>query len=319
LIRSGVNRGFSAAVNQGLSVARGDVLVLLNNDTLVSSGWIQALCSHLADPRIGLVGPVTNCSANEAQIDVPYQTYGGFAEFAAARATQHAGQYTAIPMLTMFCVALRRDTYQCVGPLDERFGVGTFEDDDYSRRARQAGYAIVCAEDVFVHHFGQASFGELVPGGAYAALLDTNRRRFEEKWHVQWAPHRHRLSDQYQSLMDRIRTTVDASVPCGATVLVSSRGDAALLDLGPQRRGWHFPRLANGTYAGFYPADSSAAIEHLEDLRAVGAGYLLFPRTSLWWLDHYTGLRDYLDTHYLNIVKDASVCWIYELRGRERV
>jgi GT2 family glycosyltransferase len=56
-----------------------------------------------------------------------------------------------------------------------------FEDDDYARRLRQAGFKIVCAEDVFVHHFGQASMGELCGSGDYDRVLE-NRRRFEEKW-----------------------------------------------------------------------------------------------------------------------------------------
>ncbi|HET8644714.1 MAG TPA: glycosyltransferase, partial [Vicinamibacteria bacterium] len=59
------NRGFAAANNQGLEKASGAFLVLLNNDTVVSRGWLTALVRHLtADPYIGLVGPVTNAIAN---------------------------------------------------------------------------------------------------------------------------------------------------------------------------------------------------------------------------------------------------------------
>src|SRR5262245_35880859 len=67
------NRGFAAGNNQGLSVARGEYFVLLNNDTVVTSGWLGTLVRHLQrDPTIGLIGPVTNNIGNEARIDIAY-------------------------------------------------------------------------------------------------------------------------------------------------------------------------------------------------------------------------------------------------------
>jgi O-antigen biosynthesis protein len=86
---------------------------------------------------------------------------------------------------------MRRDTYEHVGPLDERFKVGMFEDDDYSRRVRAAGRRVVCAADVFVHHVGQAAFRTLIRNREYDALFEYNRRAYEQKWNVQWRPHEH--------------------------------------------------------------------------------------------------------------------------------
>ena len=67
----------------------------------------------------------------------------------------------------MFCLAMRRDAFERIGPLDQRFEIGMLEDDDYSLRAREAGYRVVCAEDTLVHHFGETSFGKLVAAGDY--------------------------------------------------------------------------------------------------------------------------------------------------------
>ena len=64
-------------------------------------------------------------------------------------------------MLAFFCVALRREVFESVGPLDERFGTGMFEDGDYVRRVRDAGWDVRCARDAFVHHWQKASFRRL--------------------------------------------------------------------------------------------------------------------------------------------------------------
>src|SRR5207253_6238425 len=113
-----------------------------------------------ARPReVGLVGPVTNRIGNEAEVPVEYTTYDAFLEEAAARAETYAGASSPLPMPAMFCLAFRRDVYERIGPLDERFGLGTLEDDDYARRAAACGFELLCAEDVLVHHFGEASFG----------------------------------------------------------------------------------------------------------------------------------------------------------------
>jgi GT2 family glycosyltransferase len=308
------NRGFAAANNQGLALARGQILILLNNDTLTPGGWRDGLAGWLADPAIGLVGPVTNRTCNEAQIDAPYRTLEEMERFARDYVRQHRGQGLDLPMLAMFCLALRREVYEKVGPLDESFGVGMFEDDDYARRASQAGYRVVCAEDVFVHHFGQASLGELCASGEYDRLLAANRRRFEEKWGVRWQPHGRRHSPEYQGLRARIHECVGRLVPAGATVAVISKGDEELLKL-QDRRGWHFPRAADGQYPSLYPAHSAEAIAHLEELRAQGAGFLLIPKPALWWLEHYGDFKDHLQKRYPLLARDPEICFIYELGG----
>jgi GT2 family glycosyltransferase len=187
------NAGFARASNQGIAAATGEYFVLMNNDVVVTRSWLTRLLSHLDHPSIGLVGPVTNRIGNEAQIRVGYRQLNDMEKFAGRYTRAHAGKRFEIPMLAMYCVALRRGTYGEIGPLDERFEVGMFEDDDYSYRLRQAGYQIVCAEDVFVHHFGKASFNQL-DAPTYARIFETNRLRFEQKWQTTWIRHRARES-----------------------------------------------------------------------------------------------------------------------------
>lgn len=186
------NKGFAAANNQGLRLAKGDYLVLLNNDTVVPKGWAHTMIRHLADPMIGLVGPVTNHIGNEARIDVDYSGIDMMEAFADRHTDKQAGKAFDIDRLAMFCVMMRRDAFAAVGVLDEGFGIGMFEDDDYSKRMRAKGYRTVCAEDAFVHHFGQAAFRKLIASGEYDRIWKKNQTYYEEKWGP-WRPPRGRL------------------------------------------------------------------------------------------------------------------------------
>ncbi len=306
------NLGFPRAVNRGLELATATDLLLLNNDTIVPPGWARRLVAHLRDEGVGLVGPVTNRIGNEAEIEAPYRTYGEFLRFAGERARSHAGMAFELPMPAMFCVATRRDVVERVGPLDEGFGLGTLEDDDYAVRARRAGYRLLCAEDVVVHHFGEGSFGELAPDGSLARLLETNQKRFEEKWRHPWRPYERRLSGDYTGLRDHVRHVVATEVPRGAGVIVVSRGDDELLAF-PERRGIHFPN-ANGGFAGHYPADSAHAVAELETLRRQGGEFLVLPKTGFWWLEHYEGFRDHLESRYAEVFRDER-CVVFSLRS----
>jgi len=308
------NRGFAAGNNQGLALARGDVLVLLNNDALVTRDWRQGLLRPVDDPGVGLVGPVANRTCNEAQIDAPYRTCGELAVFADERRRAHRGEVRDIHMLAMFCTAMRREVFERVGPLDEQFEIGMFEDDDYSRRVRQAGYRVLCVEDTFVHHFGQATIGHLCADGEYDRVLEANRRRFEEKWGVPWKPHGRRITPEYEALRRQIRDVVARETPAGSTVIIVSKGDEELLRL-DGRQGWHFPQADDGRYANVYPADSAEAVAQLDVLRGKGGRFLLIPKPAFWWLDHYADFREHLDTQCRVALRDENICVIYDLRG----
>ena len=307
------NAGFAAANNAGLAAATGDVLVLLNNDTIVPPHWLGRLLPHLAERPVGLLGPVTNRICNEAEIDAPYQTYGEFLHFAQKRSESHKGRRSEIRMTAMFCLAMRREVFAKLGPLDEQFEVGMFEDDDYAMRARAAGWQVACAEDAFVHHFSEASFGVLAPSGDYAKLFDANRRRFEAKWGIVWEPHARREKAEYRDLTERIRELVSRTIPSGATVAVVSKGDDTLLQL-DGCHAWHFPQMPDGKYSGHYPADSGDAVAQLEAIRERGAEFLLIPSPSLWWLLHYDGLALFLAQHARLTAREDDACAIFDLR-----
>jgi GT2 family glycosyltransferase/tetratricopeptide (TPR) repeat protein/2-polyprenyl-3-methyl-5-hydroxy-6-metoxy-1,4-benzoquinol methylase len=181
------NRGFPAAANQGLQAATGTQVLLLNNDTVVTTGWLDRLLRALAaGPRIGLVGPCSNCVSGEQQVKVGYDDLGGLDGFAWQWGKAHDCVLEDTDRLVGFCLLIRRAVLDAVGLLDERFGLGCFEDDDYCRRALRAGFRAVIARDAFVHHFGGRTFvGSRVD---FAALMGRNQRLYQEKWEATTPP-----------------------------------------------------------------------------------------------------------------------------------
>ena len=118
----------------------------------------------------------------------------------------------------------------------------------------------------------------------------------------------------YAALVARVREVVNSELPPNSKVLVATRGDDQLLAF-YGRRGWHFPRDTDGRYAGHYPADSEAAIAHVEELRALGATHLALPETAFWWLSHYAGLCKHLDATYRRLRSDEDMI-LYDLAAR---
>ncbi|MBI3862380.1 MAG: glycosyltransferase [Planctomycetia bacterium] len=181
LILNFENRGFPAAANQGMLAATGRNILLLNNDTVVTTKWLERLLAALhSDPSVGLVGPCSNNISGEQQVSFSYDRLEGIDPFAQQWAVDHHRQTIETDRLVGFCLLIRREVIDKISLLDERFGIGNFEDDDLCRRARQAGYRACIACDAFVHHFGSRTF--LASGIDFGKLLDENRRKFEEKW-----------------------------------------------------------------------------------------------------------------------------------------
>ncbi|HJZ59185.1 MAG TPA: glycosyltransferase [Gemmataceae bacterium] len=116
----------------------------------------------------------------------------------------------------------------------------------------------------------------------------------------------------YRLLLRRLLDALARVIPPGATVLVVSRGDDELLRLAG-RRAWHFPRDPDGRYAGHHPANGAEAVARLDELRAAGAGYLVIPEPSLWWLDHYPEFRRHLAEQGREVFRQEGTGVIYAL------
>jgi GT2 family glycosyltransferase len=186
VIRNETNVGYPAGCNQALARSAGRWLVFLNNDTLVTPGWLDGLVAWaLHDwPHVGLVGPVSNGVGPGPQLAAAdYDLADGGASlvaFAARRRRDFAGKAVRAPRVTGFCLLARREVLDAVGAFDERYGLGFFDDDDLCLRVRQAGRQLLAAQDVYVHHHGGRTFRAL--GLDVPQQLRDNFEKFKAKW-----------------------------------------------------------------------------------------------------------------------------------------
>ncbi len=184
------NRGFPKGCNQGMEIAQGTEILLLNSDTVVTPNWLVQMKRALYSSNdIGAVSCVTNFCTNLQQIDVPYKEVKDMQKFAAEYNVSDPCKWKERTKLVGFCFLLKREVMEKIGLLDEQFTPGNFEDDDYSLRIQQAGYRLLLCEDTFIHHFGSATFLKRMEKctrekeiEAYNALLMRNEEKFYKKW-----------------------------------------------------------------------------------------------------------------------------------------
>ena len=193
LLANAHNLGFPAAANQGIRAARGRHVVVLNNDTIVQDGWLDALLDAAdTDADVGVV------TAKILNHDLTVQSAGGVLHAPDGSFTipgqglpRNAPEVTRRRLLSNAggpCMLLTRGLLERVAPggqpFDEAYSPGYFEDSDLCLRAREAGFALLYEPGAEVLHHGKAtanllaSRGELDVWGRFEA----NKRRFHRRW-----------------------------------------------------------------------------------------------------------------------------------------
>lgn len=149
---------FKTAITQGFHESRGKYIVLLHYDTIVTSGWIYRLLFHFKkNPSAGMIGPVTNACDNEAKINITYTNLDEINTFSAHRAIEFEGKAFTIKVLGLYCCMTLREYFEDIMDLEEQSKLDRFDEEYLARKIGQKGLDLLCAEDVFIHHFHGAN------------------------------------------------------------------------------------------------------------------------------------------------------------------
>jgi len=194
VIRNANNLGCAKAWNQGVQASKGDVIGILNNDIVVTSGWLPALLDFMERTGHGIVSPAMREGPLHYELD------------------QYASEFTAAcrtatrPGLLGPCMLIKRDVFDAIGLFDERFSYGGCEDVDFLWRAQKAGITAAVTGSAFIHHFGMVTQNTVkrTESKAYPAQ---NLAHFHHKWgrtvrgnwlQRRWASVKERWTERYE-------------------------------------------------------------------------------------------------------------------------
>ncbi len=182
VIRNQKNLGFPFSSNKGASKVKSNFFVIMNNDVEVTENWLTMLLDTMkANPKIGILGPTTNrISGPQQDPNAHYNSRAELQKYAETIRNRKPPRVEYWPRIVFFCVMIRTALYKQIGGLDENFGLGNFEDDDYCLRATLTGWNCAIDHNVFVHHYGSKTFGKMRKD--FAKLLEHNKKYFMQKW-----------------------------------------------------------------------------------------------------------------------------------------
>jgi GT2 family glycosyltransferase len=158
LLKNERNLGFAAANNVGIRKARGDWIVLLNPDTIVTGNWLEELVKCGTPMKIGIVGPKL-VRFDQRTIDSAGLSFNFKTGLSFDRGSDETdlGQFDTVEPVTCLsfaCAAVKREVIDTIGLLDEKM-VLYFDDIDYCVRARIAGWNVLyCPNGVVLHARG---------------------------------------------------------------------------------------------------------------------------------------------------------------------
>lgn len=177
---SDTNLGFAGGMNFGATQANGAWLLLVNNDTVFPGKTINALKCVLqkASPNVAMLGPVSNAAGNGQRLWRTDATLDDWLKIGENLHENPSHQLMPAYRCDFFCIAIRRGVWNELGGLDREFGLGYYEDFDFSLRLTRAGYKQMITEDVFVLHVGSATFKA---SASAKALMKRNKKLLQNK------------------------------------------------------------------------------------------------------------------------------------------
>lgn len=171
IARNKENLGWVGSVNRGVKESTAQYVCIMNNDTLVTEGWLEEMVAIAEkDPEIGLVNPEW-----EKPRGISIEDY-------ARRLKKFSGEFIETDWARGFCFLVKRKVIEKIGGLDEAYSPGYYDDCDFSMRAIRAGFRPVRAKASYVYHYRNGTHEGALKKEGMNSLLAKHKELFYERW-----------------------------------------------------------------------------------------------------------------------------------------
>lgn len=200
LVKNKHNLGFVKAINQGLKLSDADYICFQNNDTLIFENSFERLIEHLnTNDNSGIISPIASSGGGKQAIELIQLLYSWFdnetktidinrlshKEIDKILYEKFKGKVLEMNRsLAFYAVVMHRNTFNKVGYLDEQYGLGLYDDDDYCQRTVSQGLKLFLALDVYVWHLASTTFKKMYSNNEFMNMLLENQKLFMAKWNA---------------------------------------------------------------------------------------------------------------------------------------
>lgn len=219
LVKNSENKGFSAGCNQGMSIAKGYYIMLINNDTIVTPNYLHNMIRVLeTEPYAAIVGPYTNntIGRQKLNVDLDYENKAEIIEYG-IQISNNNYKPILTPRLIGFCMLFHKEFIAELNMFDEAFKIGNYEDDDLCIRTLLNNKRLYICNNSFVYHFKRATFDKNKMNFEEISL--NNKLVLEDKWYnLNWNHYAETNSYIENSILD-IKPQKVLHIGCGVGAL----------------------------------------------------------------------------------------------------
>lgn len=175
------NIGYPVGINSGLEYCSGEIITIISNDLVFPENWLDGLVRAIEnDHTIGVAVPYLTYASGPQHTGASFQSLDQMKVYAQNFMESNKNTIFYLNRVIGAVMVFRKKVIDLIGGNDFWYGVGNYDDDDWSLRIRISGHRLALIGSSFVHHLGSMTYKE--DSYAYYSALEVNYQKFIKKW-----------------------------------------------------------------------------------------------------------------------------------------